>query len=146
MALSRRCTIPGPQFAAYGRQLAEVMQQRIYQCAAIAFVFSRAGSGVNHHAGRLVDYRQVGVFENDVQRNVFRHRAQRRAAPPSKDRDALTAAQTQRRLRGRIIHQHQILGDELLHPGPAGFGKLRDQKLVEPFAGIVRSRRNQKWN
>ena len=60
----------------------------------------------------------------------------------SENGDALAAAQPQRRPRDRIIHQHQLLRDELLHPGAAGFRKMRDQKLVQPFAGIFGCRGN----
>ena len=63
----------------------------------------------------------------------------------SEDRDAFTAAQPQGCLRNRIIDQHQLLRDELLHPGAAGFRKMRHQKLVQPFAGVCCGRGNQKW-
>src|SRR4029077_16477249 len=43
------------------------------------------------------------------------------------------------------VHQNQILGNKLLNASTAGFRELPGQKLVEPFAGIVYSRRNQKW-
>ena len=54
-------------------------------------------------------------------------------SPPRSRKDAA---------RNRIIHQHQFLRDELLDPGAAGFRKMRDQKLVQPFAGIFGRRGN----
>ncbi len=133
----------GAQFAAHGRQLAKVMQQRVHQGAAIALVVRRAGPGMYGHAGRLVHYSQIGVFEHDIQRDIFRHRAQGRLRSGPENGNTLTAAQPQRRARHRIIHQHQLLRDELLHPGPAGLGKMRRQKLVQPFAGVLSGRGNQ---
>ena len=100
------------------------------------------GSGVHRHARRLVYYSKIGVFEHDVEGNVFRHRPQRRLRRGSEDSDAFPTAQPQRRPRNRIIHQHQLLRDELLDPGAAGFRKMRDQKLVQPFAGIFSRRGN----
>ena len=67
------------------------------------------------------------------------------AAPPTEHGDALPAAQPQRSLGGQVIHQHQVLRNELLYPGAAGFGKLRRQKLVQPFAGVLSGGRNQEW-
>src|SRR5947209_18452505 len=35
------------------------------------------------------------------------------------------------------IDQHFLLRDELLNAGAAGLGQLRDEKLVEPLAGVI---------
>ncbi len=69
---------PGAQFAPYRRELAKMMQQRIHQRAPIALFFSCARSGMYRHAGRFVHYGKLGVFEHNVQWNVFRQRPQGR--------------------------------------------------------------------
>ncbi len=96
-----------------------------------------AGSGVDHHAGGLVDDGQVVVFVDDVEWNFFGDGAQRRALGCAEHGDALVAAQLQRRLGGFVIDQYFLLGDQLLHPGPAHI-QMRCQKLVEALAGVVR--------
>ena len=62
------------------RQLRVARQQRMDQRAALV-----ARSRMNDHAGRLVDHRQVVVFVDDFQRDVFRLnrslRARRDAQP-----------------------------------------------------------------
>ncbi len=46
-------------------KLAHVVEQGVDQRAAIARVFGGARAGVDHHAGRLVDHREVVVFIDD---------------------------------------------------------------------------------
>ena len=119
-----------------------MMQQRIHQGAAIAFVVGGACSGVHRHARRLVHYSKIVVFEDNVEGNIFRHRPQRGLRSGPEHGDAFPTTQPQRRPRNGIIHQYQLLRDELLDPGTTGFRKMRDQKLVQPFAGIFSRRGN----
>ena len=51
----------------------------------------------------------------------------------------LSPPRRRREARATASFTSTFLLDELLYPGPAGFGKMRDQKLVEPFAGVVAS-------
>ena len=59
------------------------------------------------------------------------------------DGNALATVKTLRGFRSRIVHRDQILGDELLYTGTAGFRQVPNQKLVQPFAGIVGCGGNQ---
>src|SRR5439155_3329001 len=61
------------EFASDGGELAKMMQQRVYQRAAIAGVIGRARAGVDHDARGLVDYREIVVFVDNFQRNFFRY-------------------------------------------------------------------------
>ena len=112
------------------------MQQRIHQGAAIAFVVGGAGSGVHRHARRLIHYSKFVVFEDDVQGNIFRHARRGGCAAVPSHGDAFPSTQPQRCPCNGIIHQHQLLRDELLDTGTTGFRKMRHQKLVQAFAGI----------
>ena len=57
----------GPQFAADAAQVVDVVQQRVDQRAVRV-----ARRRVHHHAGRLVDDDDVGVLEEDVERQRLR--------------------------------------------------------------------------
>jgi hypothetical protein len=61
----------------------------------------------------------------------------------SNNGDPFLAAQTLGRLGGSVIHQHFLLGDELLNPSAAGFSQMSDEKLIEPLTGVVRGNRNR---
>ena len=91
----------GAQVAAGGGERLEAVEQRIDQRAAAARVVALARAGVDHHSGRLVDDREVGVFVDNVQRNVFRSGLERRGARLAGDVDALAAAQLERGLLAR---------------------------------------------
>ena len=68
----------GAQVAAGRRKRLEAIEQRVDQRSAVARVFILPRPGMNHHPGRLVDHRQVGVLERHIQRNVFRRGLERR--------------------------------------------------------------------
>ena len=111
----------GPQVAADRGELREMMQQGIDQRSAIARVVGRSRAGMHHHACGLVDDGEVVVFVNDVERNFFRHGAQRLSVRWPGDRNLLIAFQSQRGFRGGIVHQHFAFRDELLHARAADF-------------------------
>ena len=62
-----------PQRAAHAGERLEAVQQRVHQRAGMD-----ARAGMHHHAGRLIDGHQVGVFVKDGERNVFGRGVQRR--------------------------------------------------------------------
>ena len=97
-----------------------------------------ARSGVHHHAGRLVHHRQVGVFIDHIQRNVFRRGLQRRGMRLAGNGDPLAAAQLQRSLLALAVDQHIALLDEQLHARAAHAFELRGKKLIEPLAARLR--------
>jgi hypothetical protein len=125
----------GAQVAAGRGELLEAVEQRIDQRAAVARVLILARPGVNHHPGRLVDHRQVGVFENHVQRNVFRNCPEGRGMRLAGNRDPLAAAQLHRSLLLLAVDQHVALLHEQLHARTAHALQLRGQKLVKPLPG-----------
>src|SRR5690348_4052526 len=71
-------------------ELTKTIQQRIDQCAAIAVLVS--GSGVHHHARRLVDDRQILILVHDGKRYVFWEGLQRRTLGFTGNLDQLAAA------------------------------------------------------
>jgi hypothetical protein len=130
--------MPGPQLAAGRRERLEAVEQRIHQRAAAARVLILPRPGVNHHPGRLVHHRQVGVLVNHVQRNVFRRGLERRGMRLAGNGDALAAAQLERSLLALAIDQHIALVHEQLHARAAHALQLRGEELVEPLPGCLR--------
>ena len=118
------------------------MEQCIHQRAAIPLVFRGARACMHHHPGGLIDNGEIVVFVDDVERDLFGDGAQRRTLSLAEYANVLAAAQLQRSLRGSIIHQHLLLGDELLHPRPAHMVEPSDQELVEALTGIIRRNRD----
>jgi len=110
------------------------MQQSIYQGSAVLCGLGCAGTSVYHHSGRLVDYRQVVVFVNNVKRNFFSKGAKRRSLHFANDFNLFTAAQVKRRLCDFSVDQHFSLRDELLHSRSAGVRKMRNHELIETLA------------
>ena len=73
--------MPGPDFAADAAQILDVMEQRVDQRAA-----GVAGGRMHDHAGRLVDDDEVGVVEEDLERQIFRQRRRRLQRPAARRR------------------------------------------------------------
>ena len=61
----------GAEVAADVGELVEVEEEGVDEGAAVAGVVGGAGSGVDHHAGGLVDDGEVLVFVEDVEGDVF---------------------------------------------------------------------------
>ena len=101
----------GTQGSTGAGQLAEAMQQRVDQCAPVAGVIRRARARMNHHAGRLVDDRQIVVLVDHVERNLFGERTQRLRIERPEKGYVLVAAQTQRRLGRAVCDQYLPVGD-----------------------------------
>ncbi len=79
---------------------------------------------MNHHPGRLVDDREIGVLINDIQRNLLGDGFQRGNFRLTENGEGFVAAQTERSFRRIAIHQDLFFSDELLNAGAAGFSKL----------------------
>ncbi len=120
------------------------MKQSIDECAAIALVFGGTGSGVDHHAGGLVDDGEVGIFIEDVERDFFCDGTQRRPRRRGHNRHALATAKFQGGSGRFIVHEHFLLGDELLD-ARAAHVEAQCQELVEALAGVFGHDRNRWW-
>jgi hypothetical protein len=93
------------------------------------------GTGVDGHAGRLVDGDYVLVFVEDVQRNGFGFGAQGRATL-NLHRDALAAPDTMRAFRGPSIYEDQALVDQFLRARAAKV-ESRCNVLVKTLPGFA---------
>jgi len=119
-----------------------VVEQGVDESAAIAGIVGGSGSGVDHHAGGLVDDGEIVVFENDVEGDFFGDGAQGKRVGRSGDGDLFFAIafQTERGLGMRAVDQNFSTLDELLDAGAADFcliefGELEGQVLVEALSG-----------
>src|SRR5438128_1821829 len=126
----------GAEFASNGGELAEMMQQRVDQRAAVAGVIGRSRAGVDHHARGLVDDREIVVFVDNLQRNFFRYRAQRTGLRLAEKGDAFAATQTQGRLGFQIIYQDLPFRNQLLNSCTADVWEMGDKELVQAFASV----------
>lgn len=113
------------------------MQQCVYERSAIAFRFSRARAGVDHHSGWLIHYRKIGIFVNNVEKDIFRNRPQRRLLHSTENCNPLATVKPQRRLGHSVIHEYFFISNELLHARSAGFRNLIREKLVQAFARVI---------
>ncbi len=129
---------PRPQLAAHSRQTPEMMQQRIHQRAAIARIIGRTCASVNHHSRRLVDYGQIVIFINDVERNLLGNSLERRALRLAQHADPLPAAQLQRGFCWRIVYQYLPFGNHFLNAGAADGIEARGEELIETLACAFR--------
>jgi hypothetical protein len=112
-----------------------VVKQGVYERAAIALVFGGPGPGVDHHAGGLVDDSEVGVFVEDVEWDIFGDGSQWRARCRRHDGDAFATAKFQGGPGRFIVHEHFLLGDELLD-ARAAYIQTECQELIEALAGV----------
>ena len=102
---------PRPQFPSDRRQRAKMMQQGIDQRAAIPRIFSSTRAGMDHHSRRLVDHRQIVIFVDNIQRNLFCNRPKRSPRDLVQNFNLLAAAQLKRRLLLVPVHQDFVLRD-----------------------------------
>src|SRR5947208_14225785 len=128
----------GAEFSSDGGELAEMMQERGYRCAAVAGAIGRARSGVDHHARGLGDYREIVVFVDNFQRNFCRYRAQRAGLRLAEKGDAFAAAQAQGRLGFQIIYQDLPFRNQLLNADAAQVWEVENQELVQALAASLR--------
>jgi UTP--glucose-1-phosphate uridylyltransferase len=126
----------GTQQARRLRQSSKVIQQSVHERAA-----RHPGAGVDGHAGRLVNHREILVLVEDLKRDLFREstgQGRLRLCGLGCHLDLLAASQPQRRFGHRFSDAHPALLDPLLQPGAAGFGQLAREELIEPQPGVVR--------
>src|SRR5437879_9571868 len=128
----------GAEFASNGGELAEMMQQRVDQRAAVAGVIGCARAGVDHHARGLVDDGEIVVLVNYFQRNFFRYRAQRTGLRLGENGDAFAAAQANGRLGVQILYQDLLFRNQLLNARTADDWDMVDKGLVQALAGSLR--------
>jgi hypothetical protein len=102
------------------------MQQSVNQSSAVSVILGSSGAGVHHHSSRLIYDGKVIVLVNNVERNLFRHGPQWRTFNFTNNLNALPSAQMERSFGWLSIYKHFFLRNELLDPGTAGVGKLRD--------------------
>jgi hypothetical protein len=119
------------KLAGRGRKRLKVMQQRVHERSLVAGVFSCAGAGVNHHAGGFVDYREIGVLEEYVERNLLRNGAQRRRMGLAGDRDRLAPLKFVGSLGLLAVDDDSSLVKQQPYAGAAEAIEPRYQKMVE---------------
>src|SRR5207302_9753658 len=95
----------GAESASNGGELAEMMQQRVDQRAAVAGVIGCARAGVHHHARGLVDDGESVVPVSYFERNFCRYRSQRTGLSSAESGDAFAAAQADGWLGSSIVCQ-----------------------------------------
>jgi len=121
--------------AAQSGELREVMKQGIDECAAITLIFRGTGPSVNHHAGGFVHDGEVGVFVENVERDVFGDGSQGRPRCRGHDGDVFGTAKFQGGPGRFIVHEHFLFGDELLD-ARAAYVEAERQELIKALAGV----------
>ena len=106
------------------------MQQRVHHGSPV-----NAGSGVNHHAGGLVDGYHACVLIKHREIDVFRLGLQgrRRTGFPVDD---FRAADQIRRFRRRPVHLYFGVAYPALQTRPAEFGQTLVEELIESLAFV----------
>jgi hypothetical protein len=113
----------GTKITAHVREFVEVEEERVDESATVAFVIAGTCSGVNHHAGWLVDDGEVFVFVEDVERNVFGCGVERRGLRRAFDLDGFATVEFLFGL-GSVAIDADLTGfDEELDAGP---GDIRE--------------------
>src|SRR5579862_4313007 len=107
------------------------MQERVDECAAATRVLVLAGAGVHHHACWLVDAGEVGVFIDDVERDVFRLSLERRGVRFTGDDHVFAAAELERGLGVSAVDKDVALIEEELNARAAYAGELRGEEVIE---------------
>src|ERR1019366_8982386 len=96
-------------------------------------------TGVDHHAGRLVDDGEVGVLIDDVEGDFFGLRLKRGGNENAADGDGFAASKFERGFFGLAVDEDFFIGDEALNARAAdgfGLGGEDDREvLVETYSG-----------
>ncbi len=129
----------GAEVSADLGELGEVVEEGVDEGAAVAGVFvvdcGGAGSGVDHHAGGLVDDGKVLVFEEDVEGDVFGEGVEGRGAGGAFDLDGLAAEEFLLGLGGVAVDADLAGFDEELDASAGDVGDGLGEVLVEAEVG-----------
>jgi hypothetical protein len=129
----------GAEVAAYVGELVEVEEEGVDEGAAVAGVYlvrgGCAGSGVDHHAGGLVDDGEVLVFVENFERDVLGDGVERGGLRGAFDLDGLAAAELLFGLGGMTVDADLAGFDEELDAGAADVGECLGEVLVEAEVG-----------
>jgi hypothetical protein len=123
------------EIAAGGGEFVEVEEERIDEGAAVAFVIAGTGSGVDHHAGWLVDDGEIFVFVEDVERDVFGCGMERRRLRRAFDLNGLAAVELLFGLGGVTINADLASFDQELDSGSGDIREGLGQVLIEAKIG-----------
>ena len=125
----------GAEIAADVGEFGEVEEERVDEGAAIAGVVGGASSGVNHHAGGLVDDGEVLVFVEDVEGDVLGDGVKGCGLGGAFDLDGFATVEFLFGL-GRVAVDADLAGfDEELDTGAANVGKGLGEVEVEAEIG-----------
>jgi hypothetical protein len=129
----------GAEIAADVGELGEVEEEGVDEGASVAFVYATkggsAGSGVDHHAGGLVDDGEVLVFVEDFERDVFGDGVEGGGLRGAFDLDGFAAVEFLLRLGGVAVDADLAGLDEELDPGAGDVGEGLGEVLVEAEVG-----------
>ena len=120
----------GALLAADAAQPRDVVQQGVHQGSAVV-----PGRGVDHHAGRLVDHRQVGVVVQDGQRQRFRRR-RRRHRGGHLQIDHVAGVHGMARPHRLPVQEDVALPDQPLYLRPRSLGHDGGHEVVEARAVV----------
>src|ERR1700735_255763 len=116
-----------PKRSAYCRQALASLKAVQQCCDQGAAVHSRAR--VDDHSSRFVYHRDVLIFVNDIQRNIFRFHARKRRGGNIYG-DFFASLEAMRGFLRRAIHENASVVDETLHVGPTYIAQVRREKTV----------------
>ena len=114
------------------RELREVMEQGVDEGSVMD-----TGSSMDGHAGRLVDDDDVGVFVDDVERDVFGSGGQGRQVS-GVDVDHVGGAEELRGFGGLLIDEDATVFGPGLQAGTRDSGELPLQEMIETLTGGFR--------
>ena len=125
----------GAQVASNVGEFGEVEEECVDEGAAIAGVVGGTGSGVDHHAGGLVDDGEVLVFVEDVEGDVLGDGVERRGLRGAFDLDRFAAVELLFGLGGIAVDADLAGFDEKLDAGAADVGQSLGEVEIEAEIG-----------
>jgi hypothetical protein len=122
----------GPFFSADAGKSGAMMKQRVYQS-----VFPVTGARMNDQASGLIDDKQIGVFEKNIERDCFRLIVDLFGRGLGQ-LDFRTAPDEIARARRGAVHRHGTVANQLLQTRPRILGQLTREKAIEAKPGGFR--------